>query len=223
MVRTREAIKREVIDSLYWDDRVDASEITVETSDGSIVLGGSVPTYRARYAAEADARFTRGVTDVRNNIVVRHPTTVSVPTDTEIHDDIRHGIDRDPDIDATDVIIEIDAGRVTLRGNVPTLWQKDLVDDVAFTSRGVVGVDNELAVVPTGDITDQVIADDIVAELERRVVVDPTDIEVTVASGYVTLNGAVPNWRARNAAYHAARNTTGVIDVIDNLTIRTTV
>jgi len=219
MPQTREDIKRDVIDSLYWDDRVDASEVTVEISDGEVVLGGSVPTYRARYAAEQAARLTRGVSDVRNNIVVRYPTTMTLPTDTGIHDDIRRSIDRDPDIDGTDVTLDVDDGWVTLRGTVPTLWQKDLVDDAAFVSRGVVGVDNELAVVPTRDITDQVIAEDIVAELERRVLVDPTDIDVTVANGYVTLNGTVPNWRARNAAYYAARHTTGVINVIDNLTI----
>lgn len=221
-MRAKEDIKSDVVDSLYWDNRVDAGEVTVQVEDGAAILGGSVPSYRARYAAEEDARLIRGVTEVRNDIVVRFPSTFVKPTDGEIHDDVRDSLSLDPDVDDADIGIAIDGGWVVLRGTVPTLWQKDLAEDLALTSRGVIGADNELAVVPTKDVDDQLIADDIVAELERRVLVDPTDIDVTVANGYVTLRGIVPNWRARNAAYYAARYTLGVVDVIDDLAITAT-
>lgn len=217
MAQTEQDIKRDVVDAMYRDDRVDASEVTVELRDGAVELGGQVPTHRARHAAEQAARFTGGVIDVRNDIVVRSPGTA--PVDTEIHDDVRRAIDRDPDIDATDVAVDVDAGWVTLRGSVPTFWQKDLVTEVVLTSRGAIGVDNELAVVPTRTSTDRAIADDIVAELERRMLVDATAVDVTVARGEVTLTGTVPSWTARDTAYDAARRTTGVINVIDDLTI----
>ena len=218
-MRTSEDIKKDVTDSLYWDNRVDAGEVTVETKNGSVTLGGTVPSYRARYAAEEDARVVRGVTDVIIQIQVRHPATMTVPTDADIREDIRDSLDLDPDIDASDIEVTTGSGWVTLRGSVPSLWQKDLVSDVVLSTRGVIGFDNELAVVPTKTVVDQSIADDIVAELERRITVDPTTIDVTVADGYVTLTGTVPHWRARNAAYDAARYTLGVIDVIDHLTI----
>lgn len=218
-MRTNEDIKRDVTDSLYWDTRVDASEVTVEVKDGTVVLGGSVPTYRARNAAEEDARVIRDVAEVRNDIVVRYPPTVTVPTDTEIHDDIRNSLLLDPDIDDTGIEVSVDGGWVTLRGSVPALWQKDLVHDLVLVSRGVLGADDELAVVPTKTAVDVAIADDIVAEFERRFLIDPNDIDVTVVNGRVTLDGLVPDWRTRNAVYFAARYTLGVIDVVDNLVV----
>ncbi len=218
-MRTREDIKRDVIESLYWDSRVDASEVTVEVGDGTVVLGGSVPTYRARLAAEHDARVIGEVGEVRNDVVVRYPTSDAPVTDDEIRVELLSRLNLDPDIDAANIEVAVDDGWVTLRGSIPTLWQKDLVDDVVLTSRGVLGADNELAIVPTRTGSDLAIADDIVAELERRLVVDPSEVDVTVVNGRVTLDGTVPDWRTRNAVHEAARYTLGVVDVVDNLAI----
>lgn len=218
-MRVDEDITRDVVESLYWDTRVDASNITVAAKDGEVVLGGTVPTYRARWAAEEDARVIRGVTQLRNDVAVRYPATVSVPSDSDILDDIRRDLLLDPDIDDADIQITVNDGWVTLRGSVPSLWEKDLAGEVASTSRGVLGIDNDIAVVPTRSKVDEVIADDIIAELDRRALVDPGDIDVTVADGHVTLLGTVPTWRARQAVHHAARYTLGVVAVIDNLVV----
>jgi len=218
-MRAKEDIKNDVVQSLYWDTRVDAGDVTVQVEDGTVVLGGAVPTYRARYAAEEDARVIDAVTEVRNEIVVRPPATATAPTDAEILDHIRAALDRDPDIDARDVSVNVRDGWVILRGSVPRLWQKDLVDDVVLTTRGVIGHANELAVVPTQALSDQAIADAIVEELERRVTVDPTDVVVTVVDGFVTLNGSVPSFNGRDAAWLTARHTAGVVGVRDNLLV----
>jgi hyperosmotically inducible protein len=55
MARTEEQIKRDVVDQLYWDNRVDASDVTVEVSNGTVTLRGTVPTYFASTAALNDA------------------------------------------------------------------------------------------------------------------------------------------------------------------------
>ncbi len=85
--------------------------------------------------------------------------------------------------------------------------------------RGVIDVVNKLAVVPTEDINDKLIAEDIEAALERNLYVNAEDVTVKVENGEVTLTGSVPNWHARGKAYDVAAYTLGVKDVHDYLTI----
>ena len=50
-----EQIKKAVVDMLYWDSRVDASDIHVEVTDGEVTLRGTVPSYATKEAALFDA------------------------------------------------------------------------------------------------------------------------------------------------------------------------
>ncbi|HET6244081.1 MAG: BON domain-containing protein [Bacteroidetes bacterium] len=49
------AIEKRIKDHLYWHDRVNASDITVEVMDDIVRLSGEVPTYYNKIAAEEDA------------------------------------------------------------------------------------------------------------------------------------------------------------------------
>lgn len=219
-MRTDEEIKRDVTDSLFWDTRIDSSGITVAVRSGRVVLRGAVPTFRARDAAEEDARIIRGVTDVHNRITVRYPAHERVPEDEELRGNLRLAFDLDPDLEASDIEVVVAAGWVTLRGTVPDLWQKQLAGEMVGTARGVLGFDNELVVVPTRAVVDQTIADDVVAALERAAVIDPNEIDITVTGGHVILTGTVDDWATRNAVYDAARYSVGVVAVHDRLTMR---
>ena len=55
MVQTSEEIKKDVVDQLYWDNRIDASSVTVEVDGGRVKLKGTAPTYTAKEAARMDA------------------------------------------------------------------------------------------------------------------------------------------------------------------------
>ena len=55
MIRTDQAIKRDLIDELYWDHRVDASDVKAEVVNGKVTLTGNVPSYSARSAAATAA------------------------------------------------------------------------------------------------------------------------------------------------------------------------
>ena len=68
--RTDADIQRDVIESLYWDTRVDAADVGVLVDDGRVTLVGTVPTYRARAAARDDALVIRDVTEVDNRLAV---------------------------------------------------------------------------------------------------------------------------------------------------------
>ncbi|MFO7728099.1 MAG: BON domain-containing protein [Desulfonatronovibrio sp.] len=208
-----EQIKKNVVDELYWDNRVDASKVTVEVNNGRVTLQGEVPTYLASTAAYDDALRILGVIGVDNMLVVRYPVGVTTPTDVEILSEIEKKLARNPDIDILDMDITVDSGEVTLRGTVDAYWKKLHAEDLVASEPGVLIINNHLAIVPAKDVIDQDIAGDIVRSIEARAAVSADDVNVEVLNGHVILTGTVPTWAAREAAYEAAIFTAGVIDV----------
>lgn len=218
MTRNTEEVKRDVVDQLYWDGRIDATDVQVEVSKDKVVLSGTVPTLATRHAADEDAWLIRGVKAVDNQLDVRFPTGMPVPRDETIATNVNNALLWHPDIDSTHVTPTLHQGRVTLRGSVGSYWQKVLAGEIVSGVQGVLDVVNELAVVPSKDISDQVIASDIISGLERNAYVDPETIRVTVQNGLVTLTGAVGSVLAYRSAHSVAQYTEGVVDVINKLT-----
>ena len=79
MVPTDEKIKKDITDELYWDYRVDASNVKVEVSDGEVTLTGTVRDHTARTAANADAWGIAGVRQVTNLLTARLPPDFVAP------------------------------------------------------------------------------------------------------------------------------------------------
>jgi osmotically-inducible protein OsmY len=69
---------KDILDPIYWDSRVDASDIFVEVRDGHVTLLGTVPSYTARLAVESEALIVSGVAHVDNRLTV---VAESVPVD----------------------------------------------------------------------------------------------------------------------------------------------
>lgn len=217
----KERIKKDIVDQLYWDNRVDASDVHVDVlEEGKIKLTGTVPTYTARLAAAEDTRAVSGVTSVENDIVVKYSPFVTRPTDTKIRNDIENLLDLDPDIDSLDISISVEDGFVIFEGTVDRYWKKMKAEDMAGNIAGVRGIKNKLAITPTEDFKDRQIADEIMSALGRHAEVDISTINVEVENGIVTLSGTVPSWSARRIVRDTARFTAGVIDIRDNLLVR---
>lgn len=217
--RTDEAIYKDIIDQLYWDGRVDASDVKVTVDKGMVTLSGNVPTYRARNAAADDTWVVGGVKSVSNRLAVRYPVVPILPTNVEIQTSVQNALIYDPDIFSHKIDVTVANGWVTLKGVVDAYWKKQQTEEDAFSVRGVVGVTNELAVVPTNRTSDEEIANRVVNALERNVSVDVDDITVTVNNGNVMLRGTVSSSYAKRAAYHSAFYTSGVISVIDDIKV----
>ncbi len=217
MAKTDELIKRDIIDQLIRDDRIDASKINVEVSNGTVTLRGDVPTYFARSCAFDDALSVLGVTSVRNQLLVNYPPNIALPPDSEIADNIRGKLLENPDLNLLDIEVDVSAGHVTLKGTVNAYWKKLHAEDLVSDEPGVILIDNHLAVVPSDDILDKSIAEDIIDSLEAKATVDANDVNVRVKDGEVTLSGTVPSWIARRAADEAAFYTTGVVNVTNRL------
>ena len=94
---------------------------------------------------------------------------------------------------ANDIGVSVDEGVVTLRGNVGSYVEKVSAERVTLRVYGVKAVANDLSVhlVSGYERTDTEIAQAAVAALKWNTVVPADRVTVTVANGWVTLNGTL--------------------------------
>jgi len=220
MAISSEKIKKDIVDQLYWDNSVDTSEVMVEVSDGRARLSGTVPSFTAKQAAYRDA-LVPGVTSVQNDLIIEMPPAIPASTDDEIKERAEHILQWNVNIDAVNITVSVDAGRVTLSGSVDAYWRKKRAEELVSAIIGVLAVDNALAVVPTESRVDKSIADDITAAFERNMAIDINTVDVKVEDGIVTLSGKVSTWNAMLTAEEIALYTAGVIDVVNDLSVET--
>jgi hyperosmotically inducible protein len=216
MIRSDEAIKKDIVDSLYWDSRADASEVGVKVKNRIVTLSGKVASPRAGRAAIEDSRLVKGVTGIENKLQTAPPP---IPSDDDIKKSIEQSIVWDPDFEESKIEVQVAAGLVTLKGSVDEHWKRATLEGIAAAHPCVWEVSDKLTVVPTKDIADETIANDIDAALERNALVDRDDVQVQVVDGVVTLRGSVPNLSARVAACRVAQYTGGVREVTNQLRI----
>ncbi|MGD9395609.1 MAG: BON domain-containing protein [Candidatus Thorarchaeota archaeon] len=214
-----EQIKKAVVDMLYWDSRVDASDIHVEVTDGEVTLRGTVPSYAVKEAALFDAWKIPGVKKVNNNSFVRFPSTAKTLSDSDIETTITKQLGWNDSTRNENIHVKVKKGEVALEGHVDAYWKVFRAQQIASDVMGVVDIENMLTVVPTETVTDQVIATSIMNAADRSYAVNVEDLDVKVKDGIVTLSGKLPTRAACEAALECAYNTQGVRDVKDRLHI----
>ena len=219
MPRTDEEIKKDVIDQIFWDDSVNAADVKAEVLDGRGTLTGTAPSYTARASVVRDAWAVVGVRDVDNQVAVQLPSDLKVPKDEEIRASARSILQWKTDLDDTKIQIDVQGGIVTLKGTVDTFWKRFEAEEALVDLGGVIELVNELAVVPTLDVEDELIARDVEKALDRNLLVDPDQVTVEVTNSKVTLTGTVPSLAARRAASDVATYTRGVVDVENDLLV----
>jgi osmotically-inducible protein OsmY len=212
-----EQIKKAVVEMLYWDNRVDASDIQVEVDEGVVTLTGTVPSYGTKEASLFVVWKVPGVRKVNNNTFVRFPTTIKILTDSQIEESIRKQLEWNDSTNGENIQVAVHKGEVSLKGYVDAYWKIFRAQKLASDVIGVVDIDNKLTVVPTENIEDQVIATDIINAIDRSNLLKTDDIDVKVKNGTVTLSGILPTRSLCEAALEFAYNTFGVKEVKDRL------
>jgi osmotically-inducible protein OsmY len=217
MMRNDERIKKDIVAHLYWDSRIDSSNIKVEVSDGLVTLSGTLPTLSICIAAVEDAEDVAGVRRVKNSLKVNIPETLEIPNDDEIKMIVENMLCWNPNIFSSDIDVSVVMGEVSLEGSVPSYWEKMNAEKIALEAAGTTIVSNKLTVVPTLSNTDKEIAENIMDALDRNMNVDADWVDVKVADGNVTLSGVVPDYRVYRAAYNMTAYTSGVLDINNDL------
>ena len=128
--------------ALDWHASVPRSRIKLVVQHGWITLKGNVDYQYEKEAAEDAVRGLRGVTGIRNAIVVT-PSSIS-PRD--IKQKIEKALERAAQVDAQKIIVETEGGKVTLRGDVRTWAERQEAERAAWAAPGVFAIENDIRI-----------------------------------------------------------------------------
>jgi len=207
-------ITRDVLDELLWDDRIDASRLTVTTDDGTVVLRGTVNSYHEKWNAGEDANRVVGVRNVINEIEV--DTAAREVRDDELEAAARAGLDANGLVPKGAVKVAVEDGRVAMSGNVHHYYEREAAEHVIRHLRGLADFTDDVTV--SQDPAAEVAAG-ISDSLTRNAAVDADMIKVTDDGGRVTLSGTVRSYAEKQEARRAALMAPGVVDVDDQLVV----
>ncbi len=140
-------------------------------------------------------------------------------TDERIQADVLAQIQWNNRVDASDVKVTADEGRVILTGTVLSraAWHAALASAQAV--RGVREVENRLIVrYPSGRAMDDAqVRENAESLLAWDAALDASRIDVSVLSGIATLTGTVDSYWQKNRAEELLTNLTGIVDVSNKL------
>jgi len=217
MLRTDEQIKKDVVDQLFWDSRLDAANIDAEVVGGTVVLKGSVDDYFSKRVAGIDAQSIKGVRQVDNQLRIRGTTPATARE--EILDRVEQVLAVHSEVNLHSLRVFMEGDVLFLEGVVDAYWKKQLAEELAYQVQGATEVENRIGVTPATGGGDEIIARNVLEALRRRDQLAAESVDVRVEDGRVRLSGSVPTWMARNAAYEAALYTDGVVEVEENLSV----
>ena len=130
--------------SLFADERVKGTQVSVDTTKGVVHLRGKVDSAEAKSAASDIAQGVEGVKSVKNDLQVVAPAARKAvnASDSDIAKAVGTRLAKDTQLKKVDV--RTDAGVVTLTGAVPTIGASAKASEIARGIAGVKSVKNEL-------------------------------------------------------------------------------
>lgn len=184
---TDREITNAVQDELLYNTTTPSYRIDVSTSDGIVMLEGSVDNLLSRERAASIAASVKGVRGVVNKLDVHVPER----SDVTLEKDVEEAILMDPAADKYEVAVNVNNGEVTLTGKVDSWQEKQLLAYVVKSVSGVKKLQNAVEVSYDVDRSDMEIRNEIESLLRNDVRVDDALLEVEVNDGYVELAGTV--------------------------------
>ena len=194
-------ITEAVHNQLGHDRAVPQQRLQVTTHDGIVQLEGRVDNLLVARQALQDAMSVKGVRAVIDRVEV---VPISRPDD-ELARDIKTALSQNVATGAYDVGVVVRHGTAILTGEVDSWQQRQLVDAVTRSVRGLRAVDDNVAVTASGSRSDAEIRQDVLARLRNDARLHFTDLEVQVHDGAVRLSGTAASAAERALAERLAR------------------
>jgi osmotically-inducible protein OsmY len=223
----------------FADDDIRGRDVSVTADDGVVTLRGRVPDENAHMQAVQTARNTDGVTRLNDELTIGLPTeggdvvgtAGAVVDDARITGTIQSKFFLDDQVKGRRIDVDTRAGVVTLRGEVASEAERAQALTLARSTDGVSRVEDSLIVnasmgaaapdrtSPGQQLDDATITTKIQAKyfLDRDVKAGALDVSTT--DGVVLIEGVAPSQAARDRALAIARETEGVVQVVDRVRI----
>jgi osmotically-inducible protein OsmY len=213
MNKSDSQLKQDVEQELLWDPLVNAAQVAVSVDRGAVSLFGAVDTYPAKWAAEDATKRVHGVRAVAHDLTVKI-VTEHARSDSEIAASVQAALEWDVFVPKT-VTATVEAGAVTIDGEVALNYQRQAAERAVRYRKGVVDVVNRITIKPSASASQ--VKDRVEAALARRGTSDAKSIHVDTAGGAVTLSGSACHWQSIEHATNAAWAVPGVTEVVNHV------
>lgn len=141
--KTDAEIAASVLNALTWHSAVPQELIRVKVEDGIVTLEGEVEWEFQRNSAKNAVSPLLGVRHVNNLISIAPKVFI-----TDVKSKISDALHRSASIDAEKVNVEVDGGRVILRGKVRSYAEKEDAEDAVWCAPGVTKLESYLEIEP---------------------------------------------------------------------------
>jgi len=143
-MKTNEELQRDVQRAIQCEPLLNLAEIGVTVKNGIVTLTGTVDSYAKKYEAEEAAKSVVGVKAVVEKIEISFESNVK-KTDSEIAAGVIAALKLNwiPD---ENIKIEVEDGWITLEGELPWSFQKEIAKKSLRNLAGVMGVSNDIVI-----------------------------------------------------------------------------
>jgi len=201
--------------------------IKTSATDGAVTLTGTVADESQKSLAENTVASLPGVKSVDNQLVVTGAQPAE-HSDTWINFKVKTALLFHRDVSATGTTVYVHDGVVTLEGVAGSEAEKELTTEYAKDVDNVKEVKNNMTVAATtppatsttGDkIDDASITAEVKASLFSHHSTSALHTSVSTTDGVVTVGGIAKNDAEKSLVTKLAADITGVVSVINNMTI----
>ena len=144
-------------------------------------------------------------------------TATHLASEARVRNAVMRQLDRDPQVDATDIAVLARSGAVTLTGYVNSYAGKLAAEQAATRVRGVRAIANVIEVRPKVERLDADIAADVARAFDLWTV--PATIKASVHEGYVTLTGSAKWLQQKGELENAIRHIRGVRRILNKVVL----
>ena len=215
-MRSAMEIQCDVLEQLRCEPSLDAAGIGVGVHGGVVTLWGHVSSLPQKHAAERATKRIAGVLGVADELVVKLQAS-AVRDDTDIAEMLVRSLAWNPFVPAGELKVTVDAGWVTLEGEVEWKYQREEAERAVARLTGVRGVTNFVRIRPAA--TPKGIEQVIRNTFRRHAELDADEVFVETTGSKVRLRGRVRSWAEYEDADSAAWSAPGVTEVDNRLEV----
>lgn len=215
-MRNDHQLQKAVLDHLDCDPSINSSRIGISVREGVVTLGGHVPSFGEKRAAEKAAGQVRGVKAIIDHITIELPG-ICQTSDEQLAERAYTRLSSNISVPMERIHINVENGVVTLRGDVDWQYQRQAAEEDLHQLECVCEVVNEIALKPP--VQPSNVRDKVREALARIAPLDADKVSVKAEGSKIILLGTVNSWHEKGLAESAAWSIPGVTEVVDDIAV----